>query len=896
MAPESTQRSNTGIPANPPSYDALDLSKPISTNALRPRCKSLLSISEPNSPLISIENDAADRKISPYILSSELQEHTRKLGGASSASLSDATSESKMGYFDFLPSFQMFRSIFKKNDLEFDEPSLGHPPVYGDTTCSSASPPTLSIRTSAIDTERSTQSGTTESSGEINAMPEGQGLFDGVTGSQRRTQLMERHADGSEEGGRSFDAHIQTSSATAQEAQGYSVLDNIDKLPHSKSSPLSIEIFVTKDVPIPNKKNDLEIKLKEYSCGDRVNGYVVITNTLDKDVDFGLFTMTLEGTVKSIVHGPHPQTSKGRRVILKKFLKMYDLNASFNEFNIPSSAGVEYCPFDVDILDWCIMGLPQSRVLKANTRYKKFITFTFPEMLLDNACPHNLMRHNMPPPSFGIDGSCFNGRSESIEVNKTLGYGVLDSRGSPVKVRDYSFNDISVSYSLEAKIIDKIQELSQREPVFAHEINDPNNKSKYIVSASSQYFVRFVPDIRTQVNNYSKANSDFEHGTFGTVGIDGVLYNRLTSGFTWKAIKRMHLSIHLEIEAALDKYKCLDNVAKRKSKTFLKESCVAWRDVIPMDPVETNASTEGPDSDRSQHYHNLRMICNSPPVEIFVKKKKRILLTSVKLGEMTLYVKTPEKLIPYISPRLLQRYNNGSGCSLMPVSSKDGLQPVMSNMEGLYNRDHKSVISSVNLELVFDSLNDSNTRPPSILFIETNIIAWSYKTDYPIPISIDHDFFYTIPTEPNVIFREDDLSTSMRNQKKLMDTANHQIDFLKETKTTISHKTFSYLKGISLLRIKKHTIKDFFETNHSQSSPWLETRGEWVTQSTPCGSRWTRTLEVPAKIINKNNVALNPSFQSCLVGRLYALQVVVRFEGAETPANILKVEVPVLVG
>lgn len=911
MVPNSNNGSKPDIPENPPSYEDLEMSTPINTVTQRPDSMSRVPSSQGRQSLFPTNSvpNLTKKKNVPYVPSTELQKHINKLGEEPAASLTSVASETKTEYFDILPSFQMFQSILKRNDFEFDEPSLGRPPVYGDTTHSSATPPTLSPVASSTGIDQMILSvsdvlneygvgNDDDDDDEYDEEIEGQYLFsdnDDVDGLQRRARTLERSPVDRQEGERLRSASRH--GIVTHESYGHSVLDNIDKLPHAKNSPLSIEIFVTKDVPIPNMKNELEIKLKEYTCGDRVNGYVVITNTLDRDVDFGLFTVTLEGTIKAIHRNmPSEPASKTRRIILKKFLKMYDLNATFHEFNVPSSAGIEYCPFDVDILDGCIMGLPESRILKANTRYKKFITFTFPEMLLDNACPHNLMRHNMPPPSFGIDETSFYGKSSSIEVNKALGYGFLHARGSPVKVRDYSIDDVSVSYTIEAKFIDKRHEPNQNEPVYAHDINDPNNDSKYIISRSSQYFVRFVPNIRTQVGNYSRAYKEFGHDTFESVGIDGVLYNNLMKGSTWRSIKQMNLSILLEIDAALDKQECSPEDLKRKNLRVLESIQPTLEGDGLLRPTELKMSVKNLDSDRRQHYLDRRMVWNHIPVEIFGKKKKRLLLSSVKVGEMTLYVKTPEKLIPYTSPRLLQRYNNGSEYSIAPTNSRDGLVPTMSNMEELYNRDDDTILKSVNVELIFDTFEDT-IKPPSIQLIETNIIAWSYKTNYPIPMSFEHDFFYTKPFDPTVIIRDDDVRTTTDNQKELKETVNQHINFLKETRTFISQNTYSYLKGISLLGIKKDTIKNFFETYTHHSNPWLDTQGKWVAQQLNSRElRWTRNFDVPIKIINKSNVTLDPSFQSCLVGRLYALQVVIKFKGVESPANMVKVDVPVLVG
>ncbi|QFZ26983.1 putative ubiquitin ligase-binding protein [Clavispora lusitaniae] len=911
MAPLRPEKSKSNIPPNPPSYEDLASAKAIDTTAQRPELASripsfqgLLNVSPLNSG-----SGAPKKKNVPYRPSKELQKHINKLGSPSAESITSVTSGTKTEYFDVLPSFHMFQSILKRNDFEFDETSLGCPPVYGDTTHSSPTPPALSpVGTSTnlnqiLSSDSDTVRDFAPEDDEYEDANEGQYLFtdnEEEDGLQSRARSAER-ASLNNAGDRSR-SHSRNplNGVINHESYGHSVLDNIDMLPHAKTSPLSIDIYVTKNVPVPNATNELEIKLKEYSCGDRVNGYVVITNHSDKDVDFGLFTVSLEGTVKAVDSNSNSKTApKKSKVLLKKFLKMYDLSASYNDAVIPSSAGIEYAPYSVDTVDGCIMGLPDSRILKGNTKYKKFITFKFPEMLLDNACPHTVMRHTMPPPSFGIDGLAFNGKAGLVEVNKALGYGFLNVRGGPVKVRDYAFDDLSVSYTIEAKFIDKRHEPNQNKPVFPHDINDPNNDSKYIISKSAQYFLRFIPDIRTQTENYSRTYKLFGQDTFESIGIDGMLYNNLTSGSTWKFIRHMNLSILSEIETALDKLEFSNDELKRKHLRIGESAPLALEEESLIRPTQSKLQVQNPDSDRLQYYHERRMICNRVPVEIYGKRKKRLLSTSVKTGFMTVYVKVPSKLISYTSPRLLQKYNNGSEMSLTPVTSKEGFIPLhtsLSNMEELYNRDDESVLKSVDIELIFDNIEDT-VKPPSISSVEFNIVAWSYRTDYPIPVSFEHDFFYTKPFDPTVIVRDDDVDTTKNNLQELKDTVNQHISFLKETKTYISQNTYSYLKGISQLGIKKDTIKDYFQSLSLQSNPWLESEGSWEAhQLSTKNLRWVKRLNVPLNVINKNNVTLDPSFQSCLVGRLYALQVVVKFKGAEDPANMVKVDVPVLVG
>lgn len=893
-------------PSEPPSYEASEAESSTPTRVKSPDRPSLLKTGRSASSVTVQLAQASKLRNQPYKPLKEQQAHIDSLGDNSINALTTFSSGTKTEYFDVLPSFQMFQSILKRNDFEFDEDILGQPPQYGDTT-TSPSPPMaeLSPQHSSRDIDGVLRS----VSGRLEAFnmneldeeeeEEGRYLFsdnENEDGLQRTPRPRHRSPE-IPSGGQSRSNSRHPLGPVTHESYGHSVLDNIDKLPHSRSSPLAIEIFVTKDVPVPSANNELETKLKEYSCGDVVNGYIIITNNSDEEVDFGLFTVSLECTVKAIYQAPESAPNQRQhRILLKKLMKMYDLNASYNYGVIPSSAGIQYGLHEVDTTDGTIMGLPNDRILKANLKYKKFITFKFPEMFLDNSCPHNVLRHTMPPPSFGIDNTAFYDRASTININKALGYGFLNYRGTPVKVRDYAFDDISVSYTIEAKFIDKQHAKDQKVPVDAHDINETSDESKYIISKSSQYFLRFVPDIKAQVNTYSRTYKDFRYETFDTVGIDGMLFGTLVKRATWKFIKFMNSTLEQEIQNALDKREFSGDQIKRKN---LFSGINEPDDNAFLRPSVSNLRDR--DEEQIQYYMNRKMLSHYQPVEIFGKKKKRLLLTSVKVGVAKLYAQVPDKLISYGAPRLIQRYNDGveSSESLRPMTSSNGfgsLHTVVSNMGELYNRDDESVLKSVKIEIVFDSL-ESSIRPPSISLIECNMVAWSYRTDYPIPVSFEHDFFYTKPEDEEWKLQTDDVENTKLNLQNLKVLVNRYIDFLKETKTFISQNTYSYLKGLSKLGAKKDSIKEYFQTLLPHSHPHLLNEESWVANQLEQGKiRWTRELEVPLKVLNKHNITLPPSFQSCLVGRLYCLQIVVKFKGADEPANVLTIDVPVLVG
>ena len=103
-----------------------------------------------------------------------------------------------------------------------------------------------------------------------------------------------------------------------------------------------------------------------------------------------------------------------------------------------------------------------------------------------------------------------------------------------------------------------------------------------------------------------------------------------------------------------------------------------------------------------------------------------------------------------------------------------------------------------------------------------------------------------------------------------------------------------YLKSVQKLGIKKDTIKDYFQSNVEEP--------DWqISQISDRRFRWTKRLKISLVIENKHNVTLLPTFQNCLIGRLYCLQVAVKYKGTnseqnEFAHNVVSLDVPVLVG
>ena len=879
---------------NPPSYNESisQVSSPISLTPVSSasRVPTLSSSSTRSKTSGNIKNV-------PYKPSAEQQRQINLLGGGRSpiAELSTVSSHSQTEYFDVLPSFQMFQSILKRDDRQFQEDLSSLPPGYGDVTNSSPTPPTLSpsnSRDRTIDEaiERLNEYGLAQERDEMN----------------NDEYLFEEHDHNNHNNnnnnntllpvGSTVNANVHNQNIeVTHDTYGHSPLDNIDKLHKLPHSPIDIQIYVTKQIPQPNANNDLETRLKEYTSGDFVNGYITVINKSHEPVEFGLFTVSLEGTIKSVERNPHATTTtsgltnKFLKILMKKFLKMYDLNASYGYVQVPNSAGIEYEPFSHDLSDGSVIGLPTDRLLQPNIKYKKFFTFKFPHRLLDNACINSLLPHLLPPPSMGIDRTCFYNRGEGIQLNKALGYGFLNVRGTPMLTKDYSFDDLSISYTIEAKFIDR---LNSTEPISHDEINNNNaTAAEYVISKNAQYFLRFIPDLKEQVQ-YCKR---FQIGGYPVNGIGGKFMQQYLNKLTWKDIKLQNFEVEKEIDEKLLHMELSPEEVKNKNL------------IINVNNENTTTNNNKNDNSLRQEFKppsceiENNIIITKIPTEIFGKKKKMILSSLVKIGELKLSVIIPDKIIPYASPRLLMKYNN-SKQQLQDDEEEelDSLRPVLSHMDEIYNRNKEDIIDSIKLKLEFIT-TDNNIRAPEIQSVDVNIIFWSYSTDYPIPFELGYDFFYTNENNQDEYIK-DPVEITRSNLQNLKDQVSNYISFVKENKISLSRDTFLYLKSIKSLGVKKDTIKDYFQI--ITDSNLLNHEGSWKVEqlnNNSKGFRYCKDLTIPLTILNKNNVNLLPSFQSCLVGRLYCLQVMVRYKGTnndqnEFADNIVKVDVPILVG
>lgn len=849
-------------PDTPPAYSPHDL-LPVSLRAplrpplrgpLRAHLSSLLFKSIKNKPYeptpeLQRQIDILGSQPSISQVSSQPTSSTPSISAVTSplrlpSDLSTVSSNTQTEYFDVLPSFQMFQSILRRDGSQFSENRRGRPPVYGDQNTLPSPPP----RSPALSPMRSRETDP----------------FDAMHSNNDTEVPHEALYNG--EAPPDDASHHNDNVAVTVDLSLHSPLDNIDKLAKAPSSPIDVQIHVTKHVPQPGTRAEMETRLKEYTSDDMVNGYITITNTGSVPVEFGLFTVSLEGTVKiterattGSIMGP-----KFKKIIMKKFLKMYDLNALYGYTHVPNSSGIDYVLFTRDT-DGCILGLPDDRVLQPKERYKKFFTFRFPKKLLDNACAHGLMPHLFPPPSFGLDRTCFGNRGEGVQLNKALGYGFLNARGTPLLTKDYAPDNTSVSYTIEAKFIDKLADEHVR--LLEHDVNHSPD-DEFVILRSAQYYLRFIPNLSEKMKFY---NSMFELAL--QWGIAFFYIRAITCKSTLTQIDSMMGDVEEEIQ---------EKFAPRELGSEKEKGTEVARGY-----AKKNKTRHEIDST------NSKSMLAGRTVPVYGKKKKAILLSLVRIGSLKAWARVPDHVMRYALPKLLAKYNRGDD------GGDDGnaLRPVTLNVAELY--DHED-LELVGLSLEFEAA-DGRTRPPIISSIDVNVVVWSFHSEYAIPFEVGPDLFYVASEGTDALDDDDELATTRKNLQWVKDRAYHYLSFVKSTQTLLLKQAFLFLKAMKHLAVKKDTLREYFAPVTSTLHPTIVGGEGWLCAQHERGFRWTREIEVPLKVLNKNNVNLLPSFQSCLVGRQYCLQVMVKYKGGSSENgdfgdNVVRVEVPVMIG
>lgn len=601
-------------------------------------------------------------------------------------------------------------------------------------------------------------------------------------------------------------------------------MDNVHKLPTMPTDPkLTVEVHVTKCLPLPGVKPTPESMLKEYTSGDAVHGYVVISNQSDKPIKFQMFNMSLKGTVSVV-------DTATKKMHSKRFLNMVDMNATWTYGCISPSTNVRYEPGTTD-WDGCCIGFNNDRILEPRTKYKKFFYFKVPYTLLDNTCRHQQQLHNLLPPSFGIDKYAMKGKYSRITVDKTLHYGHNGTRGSPVLTNDLSNGNKSVNYSVNATLIG-IQPLTNE---------DNNNNNHYptlAVMKSAEYALRFIP-------------FGFNVSLFSSVGQLKSLKQLVEASFN-NAKRCLKMN---QQGVTPDEIHAIDQAFKRQQLLSSSDINDGARDEKKIFPLKSsrmdNLSPNGLKVETHIKYHERQK------KSLFTKSKQSL----SESGDINIVTTVPQDGLPYVSPSLIRKVNKVDKLNATGLQNIDTLNTTLSKAD-------KKVLNTLELNMSFKP-SDMTTNTPELTQIESSLVVMNVYSTSAIPIKLSSDVVINDGiTAIQTAFKE--YSEQLDLLKVEMHEQGLNIDQYVAPETQQDIIAMREIKGdMFTLPVLKNKLVS--------SSPWTKKDN---------GEEYTRTIKLSLEYHDDIIETLVTNFQTCLLSRLYCIRLKFKFKNCDATGEV----------
>lgn len=694
---------------------------------------------------------------------------------------------------------------------------------------------------------------------------------------------------------------------------------NIDKLyslPKLNKSPIEIDIRITKDPAKPHTmKYEEQSMLKEYTSGDIVHGYCIISNQSSQKINFEMFYVTLEAYISVI------NKELGKRTV-KRFLRMVDLCASWSYTDIDPSTGVDYVPGEIDHYDGSIIGLTNNRVLQPNTRYKKIFMFKLPSNLLDVTCKHEQFAHCQLPPSLSIDKFKNNFKYADIEVNDVLGCGHMGIKGTPILTNDLSHDGISINYTIDARIVGKdnktkqLNILKEREfnlrfiPFAFSSLNHLNSNQKNENQICERQFndLRNLIDERLNaldkvsqrlLNNEKITNSDI-HGTDISGNIDSNLELN-SQEILQRKLNQLHITNRLDDSVDLSRMKYMEPKANTVETQISYRFKPSSKSKTRNRNLHSNSSNSGffsgllgssssvqtlKSSYSTSNVPSSTQSYSNPNVEIVDSDNKEIVndrninlinnaLTQPKenSGLIVLTANLQEKSLPYFSASLLKKVNK------FELKNKHD-QENWIRLSNLIPEETSKPLTNLPIQLTCILSNNSLPHiPPLIQNVTTELIVINAVSDNSIPVKLSTALLKSDKKLNDIkhIFKK--YATKAQLGKSMFEESNEKLNQLFNIDRTgderklnfndfISKNLMSDIDSIVNLKVNQSNLPDVFK-----KQPILDNT-HWKQTGI---NQFEMTFNVALDINNKALETIVPSFETCLCARFYCLRVNVKF-------------------
>lgn len=278
---------------------------------------------------------------------------------------------------NILPSYQMYQSTISKNITPSTEDLRTEPPRYELT------PQASQVSTGGSSGEYFASGGSGTSFPSSPDLP-----------SSRRPFETSPHDDTVDDFTRWEDTILANSHKLKR-------LPSINK---EVSRLITVKIHLTEHIgKIGIPPNILDPLSVEFKQGDCIYGFVTVTNNTENPIPFDMFSVVLEG---SITFGDNHLSTMNQQPQMRKFLNMFDFNASWNDGCLDRLTTDHNNPHFIygniiDPIDGTYTQLDHRKIFEPYKTYKKFFTFRLPEKLLDSSCEHGFVKHLQIPQTLG---------------------------------------------------------------------------------------------------------------------------------------------------------------------------------------------------------------------------------------------------------------------------------------------------------------------------------------------------------------------------------------------------------------------------------------------------------------------------------------------------------------
>ncbi|RCK56559.1 Bypass of stop codon protein 5 [Candida viswanathii] len=707
---------------------------------------------------------------------------------------------------NILPSYHMFQSTVSKNLQPTNENYSIDPPTYEMTPITSETPSLL------------TPSGIQSPANE----PNDDNYFT-----------------------RDGDLEAATFNQESEDMWKNSILANAHKLPNlthkknPKSEALHISIQVTETVCQAGIKPILmDPSNKEFKQGDYVHGYVTIKNTSSDPIPFDMVYVVFEGTFTNL-DSPTGVVNVDEPSVRFKFLTMLDLFASWSYANIDrlvtdNGDPHDWCNGETDPYDNALLSIDVKRMFQPNVTYKRFFTFKIPEKLLDTACDqYNLPLHTEIPPTLGMDRNSF--PPSLLLANQHL------------IVKDLSFLDSYLSYSVDARIIGK-----------ASDYKFPVKKDQYVVAKEVFCPIRVVPkpNLEMQYNRKALAQeADLYYRAFVDSVVTKVEYGN-------------------ELMNQKPGYSGAGSLLRPSLSPMMSQDSVKLRQLYDVadDTIKNNL-------------HRGKNQCDEDIYQCLIPYKKKSITGSTKhLGVISLATIKDTYKIKYTPPTRF-------GPPPAPTDT-EVVVPLELNYFTESPTSSKTIpdIKTIDVEIV--SLSIRSRKHPIPIEFTTEMLFSEKEID--IKKNKPANFDLIVATQFNNYLSEfHKLIKGIGNEMLRLETRMYQ-----DVKCLATLKTKYINLPVSNLIYETNTQDGMGATSLVKNLPWVEEQAER-------GQLYTKKFSIRMNLNNcssKSNdhplrgldkITLVPDFQSCYVCRAYYLKIAVRLNHGDSlvvnvPLNVYR--------